>query len=69
MKKILLTAILGTACVAGAHAELEGDGYYRIQNYVTERYAYVTDNKGKIDFGATKVGSFLCNLHRASERI
>ena len=68
MKKILLTAILGTACVAGAHAELEGDGYYRIQNYVTERYAYVTDNKGKIDFGATKVDAGAIQLWKGFDR-
>lgn len=68
MKKFLLTAILGTACVAGAHAELEGDGYYRIQNYVTERYAYVTDNKGKIDFGATKVDAGAIQLWKGFDR-
>ena len=34
-------------------AEVNGDGYYRIQNYKTTRYVYVTDNKGRLDYATT----------------
>ena len=34
-------------------AELNGNGYYRVQNALTKRYAYLFDDKGKIDTTAT----------------
>lgn len=68
MNKFLLTAILGAASVSGMHAELEGDGYYRIQNWKTDRYAYVTDNKGSVDTGATKVDARAIQLWKGFER-
>lgn len=33
----------------GAMAELNGDGYYRVQNALTKRYAYLMDNRGSFD--------------------
>lgn len=35
---------------AGVH---EGEGYYRVQNFLTERYIYVTDNRGSLNMQAT----------------
>lgn len=45
MKKTILT--LAMACLAGhsVHAQLNGDGYYRIQNVKTSRYMSLCDNK------------------------
>lgn len=45
MKKTILT--LAMACLAGhsVHAQLNGDGYYRIQNVKTNRYMSLCDNK------------------------
>lgn len=37
----------------GASATLNGDGYYRVKNYKTERYIYVLDDKGRLNFQAT----------------
>lgn len=34
-------------------AQLNGDGYYRVQNKVTSRYVKVVDDKGKIDIAST----------------
>lgn len=36
-----------------ASAALPGNGYYRVQNYVTDRYAYITDNRGSINYHTT----------------
>lgn len=47
---LMLTAV---AMAVTAMAQYPADGYYRVKNYVTKRYVYVTDDKGKIDMGAT----------------
>lgn len=48
MKKFLLSAL--TALLAfPAFADLGADGFYRVQNAVTKRYAYLTDNRGSFD--------------------
>lgn len=51
MKLVFLALALATA--SAASAQLNGDGYYRIQNSKTERYIYVYDNKGSINFATT----------------
>ncbi len=45
MKKLLLSA-LAFLFVIPAFAEITGNGYYRVQNAYTKRYAYLTDDKG-----------------------
>ena len=52
MKKNLLI-LLAAACALPVMADLQGSGYYRVQNYATNRYVEVVDNKGSIDYGAT----------------
>lgn len=47
----LLLAIL--LAVTVAHAQLSGDGYYRVQNVYTSRYARVIDSYGNIDVAST----------------
>ena len=48
MKKFLLGAIAALTALS-AMADLNGDGYYRLQNALTKRYVYLLDNKGKVD--------------------
>lgn len=48
MKKPLLS-ILAAACALGASAQLDGDGYYRIQNQTSTRYCYLLDNHGYVN--------------------
>ncbi len=52
MKKVSIT-LLAVIIALSASAKLDGDGYYRVQNYKTERYIYVLDDKGKLNFQAT----------------
>lgn len=52
MKKTI-TAFLTLAIALSSSATIKGDGYYRVQNYMTERYAYVLDDKGELNFHAT----------------
>ncbi|MCI6160016.1 MAG: hypothetical protein MR681_01595, partial [Prevotella sp.] len=53
MKKVrfLLTMILSVFTVQGFAqvSMLAGDGFYRVQNYETKRYAALIDNKGTVD--------------------
>lgn len=48
MKKILLLA-LAVVSALPSFAELNGNGYYRLQNALTKRYTYLMDNKGSVD--------------------
>ena len=52
MKKILL--LLTTLLPLAASAQLNGDGYYRIQNYATNRYIVLNDSvrNGEIDMNS-----------------
>lgn len=53
-----LTLALGTTL----SAQLNGDGYYRLKNYGSERYAYITDDKGSIDLGTTTADLYAIQL-------
>lgn len=52
MKKLLLSAVIAMS-VLPAMADLDGDGYYRVENAITKRYAYLLDNKGSVNSGTT----------------
>ena len=52
MKKAI-AALLFCSAAMSASALLDGDGYYRVQNAMTERYIYVLDDKGSLNFQAT----------------
>ena len=52
MKKTFAT-LLSCAIAVSASAIIDGDGYYRVHNAKTERYIYVLDDKGKLNFQAT----------------
>jgi len=45
--------LLSLACVNPCLAALDGDGYYRVRNKATQRYIYVCDNTGYINYAAT----------------
>lgn len=55
---ILLAAVL---TLLPCRATLDGDGYYRVQNYRSGRYCYLTDDKGEMNMAATTfdVGAIL----------
>ncbi len=44
---------LALLTVSFVHAQLNGDGYYRVQNNKTGRFTYVTDDKGSISMSTT----------------
>ncbi len=52
MKKLLLGALVATTALS-AMAELNGSGFYRVQNAKTKRYAYLLDNKGSYDLSTS----------------
>ena len=45
--------IIATACATSAFAQLSGDGYYRVQNTVQERFISIADNRGYVSVQAT----------------
>lgn len=51
--KQIITALLAAILAISASAQLNGDGFYRVQNNMTERYIYVLDDKGELNFQAT----------------
>ena len=52
MKHILILS-LAMAAAMPAMADLNGEGYYRVENYKTERWVSVIDYRGRIDLGST----------------
>ena len=52
MKRLILSIFAGLLSLHIC-AQITGDGYYRVSNYKTGRYAYVTDNTGSINVQAT----------------
>ncbi len=52
MKKTGIALLAGMVAL-GASAKLNGDGYYRVKNFKTDRYIYVLDDKGQLNFQAT----------------
>ena len=49
----IFTSFLALSITLGAWAVIEGDGYYRVRNYKTDRYVYVLDDKGEVNYQAT----------------
>ena len=45
MKKILLLTVAALSLTQSAMAQLTDDGFYRVQNYTTNRYISIIDNK------------------------
>ncbi len=52
MKRFVFS-ILFTLCACSSFAQLNGDGYYRVRNAVSDRYIILRDNKGKINVSTT----------------
>lgn len=48
--KNISSALILALTAANAWAALDGDGYYRVQNYMSSRYVYVTDNTGSLNY-------------------
>lgn len=53
MKSILTTFFASAVALSSFAGVHEGEGYYRVQNFLTERYIYVTDNRGSLNMQAT----------------
>lgn len=52
MKRLILSIFAGLLSLHIC-SQITGDGYYRVSNYKTGRYVYVTDNTGSINVQAT----------------
>ena len=61
MRKILLILTLALVQLP-AVAQVLANGYYRIQNYKTQRYVYVTDDKGKLNYATTTADMYAIQL-------
>lgn len=68
MKKLLLFAIIAAATLP-AYADLVGNGYYRVQNAFTKRYAYLLDNKGSWSVSSSTADVGALGLYSDPERI
>lgn len=66
MKKLLLTTLALFSLVASA--QQVSDGFYRVQNYGTKRYAYIYDNTGGVNYTNTTADMGAISLIRTPER-
>lgn len=67
MKKFI-ASFVAVAIAFAAMAKINGDGYYRVQNYKTERYIYVLDDKGELNFEATTAELGALQLWKGHEK-
>lgn len=70
MKKFLTLILLAVTAALSitVQAQLNGTGYYRIENNYTGRYIYVLDNKGSINYSTTSADMGAIELYQGIER-
>lgn len=68
MKKLSLILSSVLVC-ASLHAQLNGDGYYRVLNQKTSRYITVQDDRGSIDLSTTKADLLAIKTVRGFDRM
>ncbi len=66
MKKTILALSLG-ALAFSASAQLNGDGFYRVRNTMSERYCYLLDCHGYVNASATYVDVTAIELFKDTE--
>lgn len=65
----LYTLFLLALVVMNADAQLSGDGFYRVRNRGSQRYIYVCDNTGYINYTATYAEMGAIQLWKGEEKI
>lgn len=68
MKRFLLYFLVAFASLS-AFAELNGDGYYRLQSTATGRYVYILDDKGSYSIGTTSADVGAIGLYLNSDAV
>lgn len=68
MRKILLVLIIFALSITNIAAQLNGNGYYRVQNDNTGRYVYVIDNKGSINTSTSSIDMRAISLWKDFEK-
>lgn len=68
MKKFVLTLAIALS-VSSAIASINGNGYYRVKNYGTQRWAALIDNKGEADLIAGTADLHALQLNNNTEEI
>lgn len=68
LQHLSLAAALALGSILPAQAKVLETGYYRICNNVTGRYAYVIDDYGEVNLGATSVDLGAIMLYRHFDR-
>ncbi len=60
--------LVALAYSVSSMAQLNGNGFYRVHNYMTKRYVYVIDDKGKLDYQASTADMDAIQLWRGFEK-
>lgn len=68
MKKLLLFAMIAMSAQL-AFADFNANGYYRVRNAYTQRYAYLLDNKGSVDYNASTADVRALQLFTDPQRV
>lgn len=70
MNQFKLFAVTSALTIAlSSHAQLNGDGYYRVQNVGTGRYISVCDNKAEVNAMATDVELGALKTYKSLDRV
>lgn len=69
MKKTFIAILTAmTLLPANAQERLVADGFYRVQNFGTKRYAYICDNTGSINYQTTTADMGAIQLDKTADR-
>lgn len=68
MKRILLSAIIAFSTLS-VFADLAGDGFYRVRNAFTKRFAYLLDNRGSYSIATTSADVGALKLYSDAEKV
>lgn len=68
MKKFLLFAMIAMSAQI-ALADFDADGYYRVRNAYTLRYAYLLDDKGSYDYNSSSADVRALKLYTDTQRV
>lgn len=69
MKKTFIAILAAmTLLPANAQERLVADGFYRVQNYGSKRYAYICDNTGSVNYQATSADMGAIHLDKTADR-
>lgn len=69
MKRLFSFIAIASLLTIPSYADFNGNGYYRVKNYGSGRWASMIDNRAEVDWGATNVELHAIQLSNDTEEV